>query len=124
VQLQQVILNMITNAAEAMSGVEGRERALTIRTDRDGSGGIILSVQDVGIGLGGDSPEDVFRPFFTTKPTGMGIGLSVSRSIVESHGGRLWAVPNEGEGATFSFAIPQSAETWEGSAPALDGAGS
>ncbi|WP_345166543.1 PAS domain-containing sensor histidine kinase [Sphingomonas daechungensis] len=124
VQLQQVILNMITNAAEAMSGVEGRERALTIRTDRDGSGGIILSVQDVGIGLGGDSPEDVFRPFFTTKPTGMGIGLSVSRSIVESHGGRLWAVPNEGEGATFSFAIPQSAETLEGSAPALDGAGS
>ena len=106
VQLQQVILNMLTNAADAMSSVRDRERAVTIQTSSDSTDGILLSVKDVGLGIGLHDAEDLFQPFFTTKSSGMGIGLSVSRSIIESHGGRLWAEPNEGCGATFSFWLP------------------
>jgi PAS domain S-box-containing protein len=110
VQLQQVILNMLTNAADAMSSVKDRDRAVTIRTARDNGDGILLSVHDVGAGLGSQDAEELFQPFFTTKASGMGIGLSVSRSIIESHGGRLWAAPNAGVGATFSFSVPALAE--------------
>ena len=109
VQLQQVILNMLTNAADAMSGIQDRDRAVTIRTARVGDD-ICLSVHDVGTGLGEQNPENLFQPFFTTKTNGMGIGLSVSRSIIESHGGRLWAAPNSSGGATFSFSIPASTD--------------
>jgi PAS domain S-box-containing protein len=109
VQLQQVILNMLTNAADAMSGVQGRDRIVTIRTTPDDRDGIVLSVEDVGTGLGDQDAEALFQPFVTTKPSGMGIGLSVSRSIIESHGGRLWAASNAGGGATFSFSIPATA---------------
>ena len=106
VQLQQVILNLLTNAADAMSDVRGRQRRVTVRTARDGEHGIVLSVHDVGAGIAADDAEEVFQPFFTTKTNGMGIGLSVSRSIIESHGGRLWAASNVDGGATFSFSIP------------------
>jgi signal transduction histidine kinase len=105
VQLQQVILNLLLNAADAMSGIEDRPRQLVIRTEKDGCDRVRLCVQDAGVGFG---PHDakIFEPFYTTKSDGMGIGLSVSRFIIESHHGRLWAEPNDGPGTTFSFAIP------------------
>jgi PAS domain S-box-containing protein len=109
VQLQQVILNLLTNAADAMSAVHDRERILTIKTADAGSDGIILSVHDVGAGVDAEVADELFQPFFTTKANGMGIGLSVSRSIVESHRGRLWTAPNPEGGATFSFALPVGA---------------
>ncbi len=106
VQLQQVILNMLTNAADAMSAVRDRERVITLRTSRDPDGGITLGVDDVGAGIDVDDTEQLFQPFFTTKTSGMGIGLSVCRSIIESHGGRLWARSNVDGGATFCFSLP------------------
>jgi PAS domain S-box-containing protein len=108
VQLQQVILNLVRNASDAMSGVDDRPRRLVIRTERDEGDHVRLSVQDVGAGFGPQAPDKLFEPFYTTKNGGMGIGLSVSRSIVESHHGRLWATPNDGPGATFSFSVPRS----------------
>lgn len=108
VQLQQVILNMLTNAADAMSAVKDRDRVITLRTSRDRSDGIVLGVDDVGPGIEVDDAEQLFQPFFTTKASGMGIGLSVCRSIIESHGGRLWAGSNAGGGATFSFSVPSA----------------
>jgi signal transduction histidine kinase len=90
-----------------MAAVDHRPRQLTIRTERD-EDRVRLSVQDVGVGLEPQNVDKLFVPFFTTKTDGMGIGLSVSRSIIESHNGRLWAAPNESGGATFSFSIPQS----------------
>jgi PAS domain S-box-containing protein len=107
VQLQQVILNLLRNAAEAMSGVHDRPRHLVIRTERDGGDRVRLSVQDAGIGLESASVGQLFDAFYTTKSEGMGIGLSVSRSIIESHHGRLWAAANIGPGATFAFSIPR-----------------
>jgi PAS domain S-box-containing protein len=109
VQLQQVILNLLLNAKEAMSGVEGRPRQLTIRTSCDNQGHICLSVQDTGVGFDSADAARLFKAFYTTKRKGMGIGLSVSRSIIEVHHGRLWAAPNDGPGATFCFSIPCSA---------------
>jgi signal transduction histidine kinase len=105
VQLQQVMLNLLRNAVDAMSGVNDRPRRLVISTARE-ENRVRLSVQDAGIGLDPNNMDRLFQAFYTNKPAGMGIGLSVSRSIVESHGGRLWATPNSGAGATFSFAIP------------------
>ena len=110
VQLQQVILNLLLNAADAMSGVEDRPRQVLIRTERDEGGRVRLSVQDVGVGLDPQSMDRLFEAFYTTKPNGMGIGLSVSRSIIERHHGRLWAAANDGPGATFSFSIPHTVE--------------
>ena len=110
VQLQQVILNLLLNASEAMSRVEDRPRQLVIRTERDGGGRVRLSVQDVGVGFEPRAVNSLFDAFYTTKSGGMGIGLSVSRSIIESHHGRIWAAPNDGPGATFSFSIPCAAE--------------
>ncbi len=108
VQLQQVILNLLLNAADAMSGVDDRPRHLVIRTERDEGDGVRLRVQDVGVGLEPQYMDKLFEEFYTTKPAGMGIGLFVSRSIIESHHGRLWAAANDGPGATFSFVIPRA----------------
>ena len=105
VQLQQVILNLIRNASDAMSELD-RPRVITLRTANDGDS-VRLSVQDAGVGFADGAAERMFQPFYTTKESGMGIGLSVSRSIVESHAGRLWAEPvKNGDGALFSFTIP------------------
>ena len=106
VQLQQVILNLVRNASDAMSGVDDRQRQLLIRTEPDEGGQVRLSVQDAGVGFNPQVMDRLFDSFYTTKNDGMGIGLSVSRSIIASHHGRLWATPNEGPGATFSFSIP------------------
>jgi len=106
VQLQQVILNLFLNASDAMSGVDDRPRQLLIRTERDEEDRVRLSVRDTGVGFEPQGVDRLFDAFYTTKSSGMGIGLSVSRSIIESHKGRLWATPNEGPGATFSFSIP------------------
>lgn len=111
IQLQQVILNLIRNASDAMSGVEDRPRQLLVTTEREEGGRVRLSVQDRGTGFDAQTADRLFETFFTTKNQGMGIGLSVSRSIIESHHGRLWATPNDGPGATFSFSIPQEAGT-------------
>jgi signal transduction histidine kinase len=105
VQLQQVILNLLLNAADAMDGVEDRPRLITVTTARD-DGGVRLAVQDAGTGFGPEDADRLFQPFHTTKPEGMGMGLSVSRSIVEWHRGRLRATANQGPGATFAFTIP------------------
>ncbi len=107
VQLQQVILNLLRNASDAMSGVDDRPRKLLIRTERDEDDGVHLTVQDTGVGFDPQALGRLFEAFYTTKSGGMGIGLSVSRSIIESHHGRLWAAPNDGPGATFSFSIPR-----------------
>jgi signal transduction histidine kinase len=106
VQLQQVILNLFLNASDAMSSVVDRPRQLVIRTERDGEDRVRLSVRDTGVGFEPQGMDRLFDAFYTTKSNGMGIGLSVSRFIVESHKGRLWATPNDGPGATFSFSIP------------------
>ena len=106
VQLQQVVLNLLLNASEAMSGVNDRPREIVVTTERDAGDRVMLSVRDCGLGLGSEDPERVFEAFYTTKPGGMGIGLSVSRSIIENFGGRLWAARNDGLGATFTFSIP------------------
>ena len=110
VQIQQVILNLLRNASDAMRGVDDRPRTLLIRTGEDEDDCARLSVQDAGVGFEPQAASRLFEPFYTTKPGGMGIGLSVSRSIIESHQGRLWAAPNDGPGATFSFSIPRSHE--------------
>lgn len=107
VQLQQVILNLVLNAAEAMRDVSDRTRQLTIRTEWGADGRVRLSVKDTGVGFDGLAVDRLFQAFYTTKPSGMGIGLSVSRSIVERHCGQLCAAPNDdGPGATFSLSIP------------------
>ena len=109
VQLQQVILNLLLNASDAMSDVHDRPRKLVIRTELDDEDGVRLSVQDAGPGLDPQSVERLFEAFFTTKDGGMGMGLSVSRYIIESHRGRLWAKSNNGHGASFFFSIPHAA---------------
>jgi signal transduction histidine kinase len=106
IQLQQVILNLLRNAADAMGATDDRPRELLIRTERDEQNHVRLSMKDSGVGFKPQTAEKIFDPFYTTKTDGMGIGLSISRSIIEAHQGRLWATPNDGPGATFSFAIP------------------
>jgi signal transduction histidine kinase len=108
VQLQQVILNLLANASDAMSTIDDRPRKLLIKTEQDEGDGVRLTVQDAGVGFDPQTADRLFDPFYSTKDNGMGIGLSVSRSIIESHRGRLWAVPNDGPGATFSFSVPRS----------------
>jgi len=106
VQLQQVILNLLLNAAEAMTGIEDRPRDLLVRTETESVDRVRLCVVDSGIGFQPQDAMRLFEAFYTTKSGGMGIGLSVSRSIIESHRGRLWAQSNDGAGATFAFSIP------------------
>ena len=107
VQLQQVIMNLVMNGIEAMNGVTDRSRDLLIRSRQHESDKVLVEVQDSGVGLRPESLDQLFRAFFTTKPKGMGLGLAISRSIVENQGGRLWAVPNDGPGATFQFTLLQ-----------------
>jgi PAS domain S-box-containing protein len=106
VQLQQVVLNLLRNAVDALSTVEGRARDLLIRTEPEGSDRVRLSVVDAGIGFDPRDIDKLFAAFYSTKHDGMGVGLAVSRSIVENHQGRLWAALNDGPGATFSFSLP------------------
>jgi PAS domain S-box-containing protein len=115
VQLQQVILNLMLNAADAMDGVDDRPRQILITTERDGDR-VRLAVRDSGTGLAPDVADRLFEAFYTTKTNGMGIGLSISRSIVENHGGRLWAEPNTGPGATFCFSVPCGVDCAAGAA--------
>jgi len=106
VQLQQVMINLIINAIEAMSGVGKEPRALRISTGQEASGGVLVSVQDSGSGLDVEGLDRLFDAFYTTKPSGMGMGLSICRSIIGAHGGRIWASRNVGPGATFQFTLP------------------
>jgi C4-dicarboxylate-specific signal transduction histidine kinase len=108
VQLQQVVLNLIINAVEAMSTVAAETRELLISTTRAESE-VLITVQDSGPGLPAAGLERIFEPFHTTKPTGLGMGLSISRSIIEAHGGRLWASANVPRGAIFRFTVPADA---------------
>ena len=110
-QLQQVILNLLRNGSDAMSSVDDRPRELLFRTEVEEGDRVRLSVQDAGIGFEPQSLDRLFQTFYTTKDDGMGIGLSVSRSIIENHHGRLWATPNDGPGVTFSFSIPCGAKS-------------
>src|SRR5712664_2764571 len=106
VQLQQVVLNLLRNASDAMSSVNDRPRHIVITTEREEGDRVRLTVQDEGVGLDPQAMDRLFEAFYTTKNEGMGMGLSISRSIIERHRGRLWAAPNDGPGATFSFSIP------------------
>jgi C4-dicarboxylate-specific signal transduction histidine kinase len=105
IQLQQVILNLIMNAVEAMSEVSDGPRQLLIRTGTDAAGAIVVAVRDSGPGIAPENLDRLFTPFYTTKPQGMGMGLAICRSIIEAHGGRLWASANNGPGATFQFTL-------------------
>jgi signal transduction histidine kinase len=106
VQLQQVIINLVMNGIEAMQSVMDRPRELIIRSLQDETHQVLVSVTDCGVGISRDNAYRLFNAFFTTKPGGMGMGLSVCRSIVEAHGGGLSASSNVGPGATFQFALP------------------
>jgi PAS domain S-box-containing protein len=106
VQLQQVVLNLLLNAVEAMDGVDDRPRQMLIRIERDDADCVRLAVTDSGVGFDPQQARKLFDAFYTTKREGMGIGLSVSRSIIETHGGRVWATSDERFGATFAFSIP------------------
>ncbi len=106
VRLQQVILNLVINGMEAISGRANGPRELLVKSQSEGEDQIVVGVQDSGIGIDPGQIDELFTPFFTTKPAGMGMGLSISRSIVEAHGGRLWAAPKTGLGATFQFSLP------------------
>jgi len=121
VQLQQVIMNLLQNASDAMTGLKDRSRQLLIQTRRDETDHVRLTVRDSGIGLDPRAASRLFDAFYTTKSGGMGIGLSVSRWIIENHQGRIWAQPNDGPGATFSFSIPPGAQPTSRLGSARDG---
>jgi len=106
IQRQQIVLNLIMNAVEAMSDVSKGSRDFLISTAEDISNGVLVTVRDSGPGLNPESLERLFDPFHTTKPGGMGMGLSICRSIIEAHGGQVWAAPNLPQGATFHFSVP------------------
>src|SRR5438093_10093429 len=105
IQLQQVILNLVMNGIEAMDTVTDRPREMLIRSCEHESDQLLVAVQDSGIGIDAQNLKKIFDTFYTTKSQGMGMGLAISRSIVENHGGRLWAVPNNGPGATFQLTL-------------------
>ena len=106
VQLQQVVLNLVLNAVEAMGSVEGRDRELLVSTKQTEGNGVLVAVRDSGPGIDPGHLDRVFEPFYTTKASGVGMGLSICRSIIEAHGGRLWAEANEPRGAVFQFTLP------------------
>jgi signal transduction histidine kinase len=108
VQLQQVVLNLITNAVQAMSCVDIHPRELFLRTQTDGGTQALVTLQDSGVGLEPTDKDRIFEAFYTTRSGGLGMGLWISRSIIENHGGRLWAASNDGPGATFLFTLPLS----------------
>jgi len=105
VQLQQVILNLVMNGIEAMNTVTDRPREMLIRSSPHESDKVLVAVQDSGVGIDPANLAKVFDPFYTTKSQGMGMGLAICRSIIENHGGKLWAAANEGAGASFQFTV-------------------
>jgi len=111
VQLQQVMINLVMNGAEAMQSVTDRPRELMIRSSQDETQQVLVGVTDSGVGISAENADRLFNPFFTTKSGGMGMGLSICRSIMEAHGGRLWATANVPHGATFQFTLPVFADT-------------
>src|SRR5579864_3004617 len=113
VQLQQVVLNLAMNAIEAMSSIGERARELVITTQNMDTDQVQVTVEDSGMGLDPNTMQKIFEPFYTTKPTGMGMGLSISRSILQSHGGRLWATAKDGPGTIFYFTLPKYHEEEE-----------
>ena len=106
VQLQQVLVNLILNARDAIADVAETPLELTVGSRREASGGVLVEVKDRGRGIDPAQAERIFEAFFSTKPAGLGMGLSVSRSIIEMHGGTIWATPNEGPGTTMRFTLP------------------
>jgi signal transduction histidine kinase len=106
IQLQQVAINLFVNAMHAMSSASGRRHELTVRTRLQNTDEIVVSVEDNGPGIDPENLDRLFMPFFTTKSDGMGLGLAICQSIIEAHGGRIWATRNSGRGATFHFALP------------------
>jgi signal transduction histidine kinase len=111
VQLQQVIINLVMNGIEAMQSITDRPRELVIRSLQDEPQQVLVSVTDGGVGIAAEDADRLFNAFFTTKSGGMGMGLSICRSIMEAHGGRLWATANVPHGATFQFTLPANADT-------------
>jgi PAS domain S-box-containing protein len=111
VQLQQVIINLVMNGIEAMQSVTDRPRELVVRSGQDQPGQALISVADCGVGIAAENVDRLFNPFFTTKSGGMGMGLSICRSIMEAHGGRLWATATVPHGAMFQFTLPVNADT-------------
>jgi signal transduction histidine kinase len=105
VQLQQVLMNLMLNGIEAMKETGG---VLMVKTQRGEGGQVLISISDTGVGLPVEKADEIFNTFFTTKPQGSGMGLAISKSIIESHGGRIWANGDGGRGATFHFTLPQS----------------
>ena len=123
VQLQQVLLNLVVNGMDAMNAVEESRRVLVIcarHEMRNGRAEALVSVQDAGTGLKPEETARLFEAFYTTKPQGMGMGLAISHSIIEAHGGRLWAEPNQGPGATFLFSLPAAPERLGNGGPVAD----
>jgi signal transduction histidine kinase len=106
VQLQQVVINLLINGVEAMAPITDRPHEMVIRSQQHEAGQVHVAVLDSGIGIDSETAEQLFSAFFTTKPSGMGMGLSISRSIVRAHGGRLWVSPNPDHGAAFQFTVP------------------
>ncbi|MGA9725787.1 MAG: ATP-binding protein [Candidatus Binatus sp.] len=106
VQLQQVLINLLMNGVEAMMAITDRPREILVRSQQQETGEVLVAVQDSGIGINSETVERLFTAFFTTKPSGMGMGLSISRSIIRAHGGRLWVSPNADHGAAFQFTVP------------------
>jgi signal transduction histidine kinase len=111
IQMHQVIINLVMNGIEAMQSVMDRPRELVIRSRQDETQQVLVSVTDCGVGISAENADRLFNPFFTTKSGGMGMGLSICRSIVEAHGGRLWATANVPHGASFHFTLPVDAGT-------------
>jgi C4-dicarboxylate-specific signal transduction histidine kinase len=111
VLIQQVLLNLVLNAVEAMKAVVDRPRLLGIRTKACEQGGIVVAVEDAGVGIGPGQTEQIFTAFYTTKSDGLGLGLPLSRSVIEDHGGKLWMEPNEIHGVTFWFTLPKNGKT-------------
>ena len=116
IELLQVLLNLVANAIDAMEHLDQDARHMTIVSSRSDSGSVVVAVRDAGVGLDGVDLQRIFTLSYTTKPAGTGVGLSVSRSIVEAHGGRIWAASNSDRGATFSFSVPVHAAV-EGDTP-------
>ena len=111
VQLQQVVLNLILNAVEAMSSIEEGARELSISTELSQTRGILVAVRDSGPGIDPEQFDGIFKPFYTTKASGIGMGLSICRSIIDAHGGELWAETNQPRGAAFKFNVPSAQDS-------------
>jgi len=110
IQLQQVIINLAVNGMQAMAAIRDRDRLLILRTQRHQSDQVLVAIEDVGAGINPENAARLFSAFYTTKPNGLGMGLSICRSIIEAHGGKVWASPNVGPGTTFQFTISASGQ--------------